>query len=45
MGSPFFFDFLQHIAIGAASVFAVLLAIWAGTPRRSLSPATRRTGR
>ncbi|HSS96489.1 MAG TPA: hypothetical protein VLK33_05650 [Terriglobales bacterium] len=43
MDSPFFFNFLQHIAVGAASVFALLLIIWVSTPRRSFQPATQRT--
>jgi len=43
MELPFFFSFLQHIAVGVASVVALLLATWLGTPRRSLVAASRRT--
>jgi hypothetical protein len=42
MDSPYLFDFLQHIAVGAASVFGLLLIIWLGTPRRALNPSSRR---
>jgi hypothetical protein len=43
MISPFFLDFLQHIAVGAGLVFALLLVIWVSTPRRSLQETTLRT--
>jgi len=45
MNSPFFFEFLQHIAVGVGSVFALLLLIRVTTPRRSFQPATQRMPR
>jgi hypothetical protein len=38
-----FLDFLQRIAVGAGAVFALLLAIWLGLPRRSRIDDTQRT--
>jgi hypothetical protein len=40
-----FIDFLERIAVGACAVFALLLVIRFGLPRRSGSAVTRRTRR
>jgi len=45
MDSPFFLGFLQHIAVGAGSVFALLLIVRLTMPRRSFLPAAQRTPR
>jgi hypothetical protein len=41
--SPLLLGFLQRIAIGVGTVFAVLLVIWLGLPRRSMIAAKRRS--
>jgi len=38
-----FLGFLQRVAVGAGTVFALLLVVWLSTPRRSVIVATRRT--
>jgi hypothetical protein len=40
-----FLGFLQKIAVGAASVLALLLIIWLGMPRRARIAVSRRTTR
>jgi hypothetical protein len=38
-----FLGFLQRIAVGAGTVFALLLVVWLGMPRRSVIVVSRRT--
>jgi len=38
-----FLGFFQRIAVGAGTVFVLLLAIWLGLPRRSPTVVNRRT--
>jgi len=45
MDSPLFFGFVQHIAIGTASVFVLFLVVWATTPAGTQRSQVKRTPR